>query len=159
MKVYKPPHTASEVSIGDYTIFLAGSIDMGSAENWQERMENDLSDFENLIVFNPRRDVWNAALPQDPTPGTEFHEQVTWELDHIESANLVVVYFSDGSASPITLLELGMLARMDKEVIIYCTPKFHRYGNVKIVADRHDIRVCQSYDELLTYTRWFVNNT
>jgi hypothetical protein len=156
MKLYKAPQETPPLEIGETSIFLAGSIDMGSAENWQDRMEKDLVDFDNLVIYNPRRDDWDSSWVQDPTEGTQFHEQVTWELDHIESANLVVVYFADGSKSPITLLEFGLLARMDKYVIVYCTPEFYRYGNVKMVADRYGIPVYNDYEDLLTQVRWFV---
>ena len=156
MKLYKAPQETPDLEIGEISIFLAGSIDMGLAENWQTRMENDLVDIDNLVVYNPRRDDWDSSWVQDPTPGTQFHEQVTWELDHIEASNLVVVYFADGSKSPITLLELGLLARMDKDVVVYCTPEFYRYGNVKVVADRYDIPVYHTYEALIDQVRYFV---
>ena len=158
MKLYKAPQETPQLEIGEISLFLAGSIDMGSAENWQTRMENDLVDFDNLVVYNPRRDDWDSSWVQDPTPGTKFHEQVTWELDHIEASNLVVVYFADDYKSPITLLEFGLLAlNFDKDVVVYCTPKFYRYGNVKIVADRYGIPVYENYDNLINQVRTFVN--
>ncbi len=149
MKLYKAPQKTPALEIGETSIFLAGSIDMGSAENWQDRMERDLVDFDNLVIYNPRRDDWNSSWVQDPTKGTQFHEQVSWELAHIEAADLVVVYFADGSKSPITLLELGIISQMNKDVIIYCTPEFYRYGNVKIVADRYNIPVYNDHEDLL----------
>lgn len=158
MKLYKAPQETPPLEIGEISIFLAGSIDMGSAENWQTRMENDLVDIDNLVVYNPRRDDWDSSWVQDPTPGTQFHEQVTWELDHIEASNLVVVYFADGSKSPITLLEFGLLARMDKDVVVYCTPEFYRYGNVKVVADRYNIPVYDSYETLIDQVTYYVLN-
>ena len=41
------------------TIFLACSIEMGNAENWQERIIKSLND-ESVIFFNPRRDDWDS---------------------------------------------------------------------------------------------------
>jgi len=158
MKLYKAPQETPPIEIGEFSIFLAGSIDMGSAENWQDRMERDLSDLENIVVYNPRRDDWDSSWVQDPTEGTQFHEQVAWEIDHIEDANLVIVYFADGSKSPITLLELGIISRMDKYVAIYCTPNFYRYGNVKMVADRYDIPVFEDYESLIASVRWIADS-
>lgn len=159
MKLYKAPQETPDLEIGEISIFLAGSIDMGAAEDWQTRMENDLVDIDNLVVYNPRRDDWDSSWVQDPTPGTQFHEQVTWELDHIESSNLVVVYFADDSKSPITLLEFGLMAlNMDKDVAVYCSPKFYRYGNVKVVADRYNIPVYDSYETLIDQVRYYVLN-
>lgn len=156
MKHYKAPQHTPLLEPGEIAIFLAGSIDMGSAEEWQTKMANDLVDFDNLIIYNPRRDDWDSSWVQDPTPGTKFHEQVSWELDHIESANLVVVYFTDNSKAPITLLELGLTALMDKDVVICCSPNFYRYGNVKIVADRYHIPLYQTYEGLMSHVRWFI---
>lgn len=158
MKHYKAPQKTPPLETGEISIFLAGSIDMGSAEDWQTKMTNDLVDIDHLSIYNPRRDDWDSSWIQDPTPGTQFHEQVSWELDHIESADLVVVYFADDSKSPITLLELGLiLANWDKEVAIYCSPKFYRYGNVKMVADRYHVPIYDTYEDLLHHARVFTN--
>jgi hypothetical protein len=157
MQIYKAPQQTPEKDDG-ISIFLAGSIDMGSAENWQTRIEQNLTDFDNLTIYNPRRDDWDSTWVQDPTPGTKFHEQVTWELDHLDKANLVVVYFADDSKSPITLLELGLIvSQWDKEVVIYCSSKFYRYGNVKIVAERYQVPIYDNYDDLLHHVKAFIN--
>jgi hypothetical protein len=158
VKIYKAPQPTPNLSRDEVSIFLAGSIDMGTAENWQTRMEHDLVDIDHLSIYNPRRDDWDSSWIQDPTPGTQFHEQVSWELDHLERANLVIVYFADDSKSPITLLELGlMLSDWGKEVAIYCSPKFYRYGNVKMVADRYHAPVYENYEDLLHHVKVFTN--
>lgn len=46
------------------TVFLAGSIEMGEAENWQERVAGELSDVPNLTILNPRRDDWDRSWVQ-----------------------------------------------------------------------------------------------
>lgn len=132
------------------TIFLGGSIDMGAAEDWQTRLTNDLSDYadEDLILLNPRRDDWDSSWAQDPTPGTQFYEQVNWELDAQDSASAIVYYFAPDSKSPITLLELGLFGP-DKAVIVCCPKEFYRYGNVKIVCDQFHIPMVESYEALV----------
>jgi hypothetical protein len=45
-------------------IFLAGSIEMGKVENWQERVARELSDIPNLTILNPRRDDWDDSWVQ-----------------------------------------------------------------------------------------------
>ena len=40
-------------------VFLAGSIEMGKAENWQTRLVDSLKEREGLIL-NPRRDDWDS---------------------------------------------------------------------------------------------------
>jgi hypothetical protein len=158
LKLYKAPENTHNLEPGEISIFLAGSIDMGAAENWQERLTKDLVDFGNLVIYNPRRDDWDSSWVQDPTPGTQFHRQVSWELEHLEASNLAVFYFADDSKSPITLLEFGLMStNWDKEVIVYCSPKFYRYGNVKVVADRYKIPVYDNYEHFLYYIKTFVN--
>lgn len=140
------------------TIFLGGSIDMGAAENWQERLTRDLSDYadEDLILLNPRRDDWDSSWVQDPTPGTQFYEQVDWELNQQEDANAIVYYFAADSKSPITLLELGLfgIGITGMTAVVVCCPKeFYRYGNVKMVCDRYGISMVETYEELLKTLR------
>lgn len=134
------------------SMFLGGSIDMGSAEKWQDRLANDLSDYnDNLLLLNPRRDDWDSSWEQDPTPGTQFHEQVTWELEAQENADSIVYYFSADSKAPITLLELGIFCSLN--VIVCCPKSFYRYGNVKMVCDRYDVLIVETYEEMLELIR------
>jgi hypothetical protein len=45
------------------TVFLAGSIEMGKAEMWQDRLAAKVADIEDVVLFNPRRDV-HQCLPR-----------------------------------------------------------------------------------------------
>lgn len=146
----KAPHS---YNLDLFSIFLGGSIEMDKAERWQERLAKDLSS-EDVILLNPRRDAWNPSLAQDPTPGTQFHEQVTWELGAQDVADLIVYYFDPATMSPITLLELGAYGYADPDAVVVCCPTtYFRYGNVAIFCERHDIMLTHSYDELLTYIK------
>lgn len=134
-------------------IFLGGAIDMGAAENWQERLTKDLSGYadEDLILLNPRRDDWDSTWVQDPTPGTQFYEQVQWELIAQENADGIIYYFTADSKAPITLLELGLFSAYN--IVVHCPKEFYRYGNVKMVCDRYDIPMFETYEELLEYVK------
>jgi hypothetical protein len=134
-------------------IFLGGSIDMGTAENWQDRLAKDLSGYsdEDLILLNPRRDDWDSSWVQDPTPGTQFYEQVEWELEQQEEAEGMVYYFAADSSSPITLLELGLFSQSN--AIVCCPKEFYRYGNVKMVCDRYNIVMVETYEEMVTFIK------
>lgn len=132
-------------------IFLGGAIDMGAAENWQDRLTKDLSDYQELVILNPRRDDWDSSWKQDPTPGTQFYEQVEWELECQEQADVNIYYFTADSKAPITLLELGLFN--DDNVVVCCPKEFYRYGNVKMVCERYGINMVETYDELLKLLR------
>lgn len=117
-------------------IFLAGSIDMGSAENWQARVTKELKPF-NVTVLNPRREAWDTSWEQT-IKNPKFYEQVTWELNHLDEADVIAMYIAKDSLSPITLMELGLHA-YSKKLIVYCDEKFWRRGNVEVICDRANV--------------------
>jgi hypothetical protein len=148
--VYKAVEdTFSIDNAGAFRVFLAGSIDMGKAENWQERLERELSEYENVVICNPRRDDWDSSWVQS-IDNPQFNEQVSWELDNIESADMVVVYFDPAGQAPITLLELGIVSQIEGiDVIVCCPDGYWRKGNVEMVCDRYDIPLCTNIDDFV----------
>lgn len=42
-------------------VFLAGSIEMGEAEDWQAQVVKELSDY---TILNPRRGDWDSSWEQ-----------------------------------------------------------------------------------------------
>lgn len=51
------------------TVFLAGSIEMGKAEMWQDRLATTVADMEDIVLFNPRRDDVHQCLPRHQPHG------------------------------------------------------------------------------------------
>lgn len=127
-------------------IFLGGSIEMGAAEQWQERLVKEFED-TNLRFLNPRRDDWDSSWVQEAS-NPQFNEQVNWELDALEYSDLVVFYFDPSTKSPITLMELGLFAKK-VHVIVCCPDGFWRKGNVEIVCQRYGITLVNTFDELI----------
>ena len=129
-------------------VFLAGSIEMGVAENWQTRVAKDMAKYD-VVLLNPRRDDWDSSWRQsidDP----QFNQQVTWELDGIEGADIVIFYFDPTTKSPITLMELGLAANDPHARVIVCCPDgFWRKGNVEMICDRFDIPLFNTYEEMV----------
>lgn len=115
-------------------VFLAGSIEMGTAEDWQSALLLELESY-NIDVYNPRRKQWDSSWVQS-IDNPHFKEQVNWEIDAIEDADLVVFYFDPKTKSPITLMELGLVAYRHTRVIVCCPDGFWRKGNVEVVCDR-----------------------
>lgn len=144
MKIVKAPESFLWDGRKIY-IFLAGSIEMGQAENWQEKVEKFLNkdEFKDCIILNPRRTDWDSSWGQS-IKNPQFYEQVIWEIDCQERADIVFMYFSPGTKSPITLLELGLFARLNK-LIVVCPEGFWRKGNVDIVCNTYNIPL---YDNL-----------
>ncbi len=127
-------------------IFLGGSIEMGKAENWQKWVEEQLSD-QQVVLLNPRRNDWNDDWkPNADNP--HFREQVEWELEALESADIIMMYFAPNTLSPVSMLELGLYARTGKLMVV-CPEGFWRKGNVDIVSERYQISIFESLEELI----------
>lgn len=142
MVILKPP-TPLAIPDRARVVFLAGSIEMGAAEDWQSTLTAALGDRE-LVVLNPRRDEWDASWRQS-IDEPKFREQVEWELDGLDRADVIAMWFAGGTKSPITLLELGLHARGGK-LIIGCPPEFWRRGNIEVVAARCGIALYATWD-------------
>jgi hypothetical protein len=134
------------------SIFLAGSIEMGTAEAWQKKVINDLSN--DWIILNPRRADWDSSWVQS-IDNPQFKEQVTWELSCIERADVVLVYIDPATKAPITLLELGILSQLKpRQTIMVCPDGYWRKGNVDIVCDRYKIKKFINLDKAM----YWINN-
>ena len=127
-------------------IFLAGSIEMGVAEYWQDKVVRLLSD-RDVVFLNPRRESWDSTWEQS-IDNPKFFEQVDWELDSLEKASHILMYFDPSTKSPISLLELGLFARSYKLLVI-CPEGFWRKGNVDVVCKRYGISQLNSLDEFI----------
>lgn len=137
MKHLKAPQFVSDRLA---TVFLAGSIEMGMAENWQDKAAR-LLEGTSWTILNPRRDDWDDTWEQK-IEHPAFNEQVIWELQGLETCEYAIVYFDPNTKAPITLLELGLLSQIDPEkVLVVCPEGFYRKGNVDIVCDRY--KMCQ----------------
>lgn len=121
----------------ELTVFLAGSIEMGTAPNWQEEVLRQFEDTKNVVILNPRRDDWDSSWEQS-IENPQFYEQVTWELAALRKANFILLYLVAGTKSPISLLELGLHARHEG-LIVVCDEGFWRKGNVDVVCEAYDI--------------------
>lgn len=130
------------------TIFLAGSIEMGKAEQWQERVLKLLAD-SDWTLLNPRRDDWDASWKQS-AQFQPFREQVVWELQGLETCEKAIVYFSPETKAPITLFEFGLLCQMKdpEDIFVVCPEGFWRKGNVDVVCDRYRIKQYESLEHV-----------
>ncbi len=133
------------------SVFLAGSIEMGVAEDWQAKVSAALAPLDALVL-NPRRSNWDSSWTQS-IDNPPFREQVEWELDALDAATVVLMYFDPATKSPITLLELGIHAAANPEKMIVCCPEgFWRKGNVDIVCARYGVAQAETLDALIAQT-------
>ena len=128
------------------SVFLAGSIEMGTAENWQEYATDILARSEYSIL-NPRRDDWDPSWEQSIS-NPQFYRQVMWELLAMEKADHILMHFVPDTKSPITLLELGLWATDDElnKLIVSCPADFWRKGNIEIVCEYYGVPLYHTLD-------------
>jgi len=135
------------------SVFLAGSIEMGKAKDWQSALTEDLQDMP-VTILNPRRSDWDSTWRQDITE-PKFKEQVDWEMDHLNKADVIALYFEPETMSPISLLELGMHAGdscadgSGRKLVVCCPTGFWRRGNVQIVCKRYGVTLVETIPELV----------
>ena len=143
--IFRSPESIAERDKSKKAIFLAGSIEMDKAVNWQKKCEEELSG--KYIIFNPRRDSWNNNWEQS-IDNPQFKEQVTWELNALEQADTIIMFFANNTKSPISLLELGLFAHSGKLKVVV-EEGFWRKGNIDIVCERYGMEQFDSLDILL----------
>ena len=153
--VIKPPHSyKNALSTTKLSVFLAGSIEMGIASDWQQQFteafqssvststssEATINDEQSsLLILNPRREAWDSSWEQS-IDNPQFRNQVEWELDALESSDIIVMYLVPDTKSPISLLELGLFAKSGK-MICCCPDGFWRKGNVDVVCEKYGVEV------------------
>ena len=149
MPIYKAPEDISNRNLALKSIFLAGSIEMDKAIDWQKYCEQELE--KDYNVLNPRRATWDSSW-QQVIENPQFKEQVTWELEALEQADIIILFFAGGTKSPISLLEFGLYAQTNK-LLVVCEADFWRKGNVDIVCERYQIPQYSTLEEVINYIK------
>jgi len=138
MEIYKAPDKYPNDE--KFTIFLGGSIEMDKATKWQEEITDYISKFNlDIRILNPRRDNFDATQEQSIS-NPYFKQQVTWELDSLDRADLIVMYLQPETLSPISMMEIGIYINTldwNKQMVICCPDGFWRRGNIEILVDRY----------------------
>jgi len=147
-RAIKPPAPIL-LSDTEIAVFLAGSIMQGAAPQWQNDVEHRiLAATENVVVLNPRREKWDPSWPQDPN-FIPFAKQVEWELEGLETAHVIAMYFAPETKAPVTMLELGLWAE-SKKLIVCCPPGYERHGNVWMTCERYGTTMVKTMEEMLS---------
>lgn len=126
------------------TIFLAGTT--SSSTDWRATVVAALSGVP-ATVLNPLRPDWDSSWVEEAS-FAPFREQVEWELEMQERADVMAVYFGAGTDAPVSLLEFGLCARSGKKVVVVCEAGYRKRGNVEIVCGRYGIEMAADINEL-----------
>ncbi|KAH0489663.1 hypothetical protein TgHK011_010081 [Trichoderma gracile] len=126
-------------------IFLAGTTSPTGELDWRRTLTEALSRFP-ITIFNPKRDDWDSTWREDFSDD-RWAEQVQWELEMQDRADIVVVFFHGVSPAPISLLELGLCVRSGK-AIVCALGGYSKRGNVEAVCRRYGAKLVKSEDDL-----------
>lgn len=132
------------------SLFLAGSTSATSS-NWRAALVTALSGVA-ITVLDPTRTDWDSSWVESAS-FPPFREQVEWELEMQERADVVVVYFGAATDAPVSLLEFGLCARSGKAVVVACEDGYRKQGNVEIVARRYGVEMATDVNELADAVR------
>lgn len=146
-RVIKAPQSFDDLRTFRTNVFLAGTIDNGASEDWQQVATNYILHNSDYNVMNPRREDWDSSWEQSINDD-RFRQQVEWELDALEYCEKILMHFEASSMSPITLLEFGLYANSNK-LVVSCPKSFWRVGNIEVVCSRHDIPLFDNLHEAL----------
>ena len=82
----------------------------------------------------------------------QFREHVEWELDYLDRADVIAMFFDKNGISPISLLELGLYA-LSRKMVVCCPKGYWRRGNVQIICNRFGIQLVENLEEFIGETR------
>lgn len=127
-------------AISGLSVFLAGGIT--NSPRWQDAA---VAYFERRIdgitICNPRR-------PDDfEDRETEYERQVTWELDHLLTADLALFWFPAAECR-ITRIELGLVAGIQHPLLVGADPQFVNRRYLGLLARRLGTPLYESLDDL-----------
>jgi hypothetical protein len=142
--------TAPETTRAEgFKVYLAGAIDMGAAVDWQAQVIEALNDLPSLILFNPRRAHF--------TPDMET-EQIEWELNAMDAADLIFLWFPKDARAPVSLFEAGLFMDSGK-LLIGAEHGFYRRRNLELTCPRHGVPcVYSALDMMIGIVRTAVIN-
>lgn len=152
MRKFIAPQNIAKREPGIVYWFLAGSIEMGKAENWQESMESFFEE-HGCGTFNPRRPNFDATQKQE-YENPYMYQQINWEYNALEKADRILVYLQPDTLSPITLMEVGKYCDA-KKMFVVSPPGFWREANVECFCDRYGISL---FDNFLHFKNSFSKN-
>lgn len=137
---------SNESPRGVKSVFLAGTTSRVDDSDWRELLSTALSDVP-VTIYNPYRADWDSSWREDIN-FTPYREQVEWELEKQDMADIVVIYFHPATQASISLLEFGLCARVPGKAIVVCPEGYWKRGNVQIVCKKYGVEIVDNDDRL-----------
>jgi len=131
------------------SIFLAGTI-ARTGPDWRMTLTATLGGNE-VTILNPHREDWDSSWREEVS-FSPWKEQVQWEKDMRECADIAVFFFHPDSKAPITLGEFGASSvhvRQGQTVIVGCPDGFWQKGWVQLMCKLEHIKFVESEQALI----------
>ncbi|EKJ79303.1 hypothetical protein NXS19_002738 [Fusarium pseudograminearum] len=128
------------------SVFLAGVTTSTREPDWRQALTDALSNHP-VVILNPDRRDWDSTWREDFSD-KRWAEQVLWELDMQEAADIIVFMFHEATEAPISLMELGLAVRT-KSVIVCAHPDYRKRGNVDAVCRKFGVQLLDTLEELV----------
>ena len=157
------PNENEEAQEKTISVFLAGSIEMGQARDWQNEMIGDEAECSlsslDIAIYSPRRLKFAKLKGEDGFPEA-FKEQLDWEHKHLEGSSIISMFFWGGwphekeikRLAPVTMLELGEFCHSGR-IIVGCEQTYPKRDNVEYVCKKHGITIVDTLEELAVEVR------
>ncbi|KAL4913388.1 hypothetical protein BDW62DRAFT_192705 [Aspergillus aurantiobrunneus] len=91
-------------------------------------------------IYNPNRADWDSSWREDIN-FVPFRQQVEWELDKQDKADIIILFFHPATQAPISLLELGICAQVPGKAIVVCPEGYWKRGYVQVVCERFGVEM------------------
>ncbi|CAG8955767.1 hypothetical protein HYFRA_00011636 [Hymenoscyphus fraxineus] len=131
------------------SIFLSGFISPAD-DCWRDTLSEELS-HSSVTIINPLRRDWDSTWKASLTD-SKFVNQVTWELNALEQADIVVVNLGVNTEASISLMELGFVAGRGKAIVVCCADEYKNSGNVRVFCEKLGITVVKTLKDLISST-------
>ena len=144
---YRGVLNGSPVGNNELSLFLGGGIT--GCRDWQAEVVEKLKN-TNLVLLNPRRKHWPMNDPE------ASKNQISWEYEHLQTASMIMFWFSPETLCPITLFEYGKWIVRNKPLFVGCDPEYSRIQDV-IVQTRLERPYQQVHTNLDSLVRSVMN--
>lgn len=151
---FESPNNIAYRDFNKKSVFLAGSIEQGKANDWQTEAAQSLLK-HGFNVLNPRRKDWDESWKQEYTD-PQMNQQIAWEDNALQHADFILFYLQPNTLSPISLFEFGKYLHSGKCLMV-CPEGFWRKANVDFECAKYNIPQFDTIDLALSYIIYIRN--
>jgi hypothetical protein len=134
-------------------VFVAGTSEESMGTEWRGQVVAGLEDLPIAIVKSRLAERGGAGEQRCWNP--QFRSHVKRERAGLDDADVVLMYLGRGPACARLMLDLGSLVmeRLGNTLVVCCPEEFELRGDVEMMAERQEICLVESLDEMVAEAR------